>query len=75
MNWRDHLVGLSLAREDIWHSAEDAYEALRMQGLFRKWDDRILKIFVVSLAFAVLVTFYHSSMMKIELRPPIVTDR
>lgn len=35
-------------RKDVWPSVEEAFETLRTRKAVRKWDERILKILIVS---------------------------
>jgi hypothetical protein len=38
----------ALKRRDIWPSREDAYHSMKLRSTFQAWDDRVLRIFVVS---------------------------
>jgi hypothetical protein len=42
------LVAGATNRRDIWASPEDAYKSLKARPAWKVWDDRVLKIFVVS---------------------------
>ena len=48
--WGSDLPDLSDKRRDIWPSPEEAFQALKARPRSRAWDERILKIFVVSFA-------------------------
>ena len=42
------LIGGAVSRRDIWPSREEAYSLLKARPSWKVWDDRVLKIFVVS---------------------------
>lgn len=44
----DMLVSGAVNRRDIWPSREEAYKSLKARPAWKAWDDRVLKIFVVS---------------------------
>ena len=37
------------SRRDIWASKEDAYKVFKSRAAWKVWDDRVLRIYVVSL--------------------------
>ena len=41
------LVKGAINRRDIWPSREEAYKTLKSRGVWKAWDDRVLRIFVV----------------------------
>jgi hypothetical protein len=41
------FVELTSKRRDIWPSRTEAYNALKIRPVFRDWDDKVLKNFVV----------------------------
>lgn len=45
---KDMLVNGAINRRDTWPSKEDAYNILKSRGSWKSWDDRVLKIYVVS---------------------------
>ena len=55
-DYGSHLVRGAENRRDTWESTEDAYEMLRSRRTWQKWDDRILRIYVVSPTSASLLT-------------------
>lgn len=42
------LVGGAENRRDVWSSRENAWEVFRSRRSWQAWDERILKIYVVS---------------------------
>jgi len=42
------LIDGAVNRRDIWPSSEEAYKVLKARPAWKAWDDRVLKIFVVS---------------------------
>ena len=46
-NFGSHLIDNAGNRRDTWESTEDAYQVLKSRPTWRKWDNRILRIYVV----------------------------
>jgi hypothetical protein len=49
-NFNLRLSEMVHQRRDIWPSSEEAFQALRVRPRSSTWDERILKIYVVSFA-------------------------
>lgn len=59
------FVGGSIKRRDIWPSREEAYTSLKARPAWKVWDDRVLKIFVVSAVYR-LTHIYNKILSYIE---------
>jgi hypothetical protein len=46
----------SINRRDVWPSREEAYKLLKARQAWRIWDDRVLRLFVVSLVLHLSVS-------------------
>jgi hypothetical protein len=44
---KDFLSGGAEKRRDIWPSKEEAYSILKARGIWKTWDDRVLRSYVV----------------------------
>jgi hypothetical protein len=44
---KDFLSGGAEKRRDIWPSKEEAYKILKARGIWKTWDDRVLRSYVV----------------------------
>jgi hypothetical protein len=44
-----NLSGGSENRRDIWPSKHEAYTIMKSRATWKKWDDRVLRIYTVSL--------------------------
>jgi hypothetical protein len=42
-----NLSGASEKRRDIWTSKQEAYTIMKSRETWKKWDDRVLKIYTV----------------------------
>ncbi|KAG6901619.1 hypothetical protein C0995_009959 [Termitomyces sp. Mi166 len=69
------LVKGAVNRRDIWPSYEEAYKLLKSRPAWKVWDDRVLKIFVVSARiFLVLPKVSDILLQKDGMRPLPTAD-
>jgi hypothetical protein len=54
-NSASHLMKGSENRRDTWLSRQDAHESLKSRKVWRVWDDRALKLFIVRFFFTLHV--------------------
>ena len=67
------LSGASEKRRDIWTSKQEAYTIMKSRETWKKWDDRVLKIYTVSADF--LATYFSMvTHLSAELWAQIVAD-
>lgn len=57
------LSEMSGGRRDVWPSSEEAFQSLKAQSTIRGWDERVVKIFIVSFIFC-LCFKYDSSIVN-----------
>ncbi len=67
------LSGASEKRRDIWISKQEAYTIMKDRETWKKWDDRVLKIYTVSANFLV-IHFSMVTRLSAELWAQIFAD-
>lgn len=48
---RDYFISAAVNRRDIWSSREEAYKLFKARPFWKAWDERALRIYVVTSSF------------------------